>query len=207
MKKSAAERILMNIKMHGEVSAAILADELGITKEGVRLHLKKLEDEALIQSNFKSEGVGRPVAYYSLSEKGSSKFPDTHAQVTVELLQSVKNLLGTNALDLLITDREAKVYARYTQQLSKVKGIENRLEALCKIRSDEGYMAEWKKEEGAYFLIENHCPICAAATECQSFCRSELNNFRQLLDNFQVEREQHIVAGARRCVYRVSGKG
>ena len=68
-------------------------------------------------------------------------------------------------------------------------------------------MAEWKKENNDYFLIENHCPICAAATECQGFCRSELNNFQQLLgDAFTVERVEHIVSGGQRCTYRIRTK-
>lgn len=208
MKKSAPDNILMILKMRGETSLAALASELGITKEGVRLHLLKLVEDGFVTTAFKSEGVGRPVAYYSLSAQGSSKFPDTHAQVTVELLKSVKKLLGENALDLLISDRETQVYKHYENELSNATTIEKRLTRLSKIRSDEGYMAEWKKEKGAYFLIENHCPICAAATECQGFCRSELKNFRQLIGNeFEVERVQHIVSGGQRCVYRITKNG
>ncbi|WP_339917872.1 metalloregulator ArsR/SmtB family transcription factor [Yeosuana marina] len=197
----------MVLKMQGEVSLASLASDLGITKEGVRLHLIKLLDEGLVNSVSKAEGVGRPTTHYSLSEKGLSKFPDTHAQITVELLSSVKNLLGDNALDLLISDRERKVYHRYEKELSTEPTIEKRLQKLSKIRSEEGYMAEWKKENGEYYLIENHCPICAAATLCQGFCRSELNNFKQLVgDGFNVERVQHIIAGENRCTYRISEK-
>lgn len=204
-KKSAADRILMILKMKGETSVADLATEMGITKEGMRLHLLKLAEEDLVKTVSKSEGVGRPVAYYSLSEKGLSKFPDTHAQITVELLKSVKSLLGENALDLLINEREAKVYERYQKALGNANTIEDRLKKLSKIRSDEGYMAEWKKEDDAYFLIENHCPICAAATECQGFCRTELKNFKQLIGNgFDIERVQHIVSGGQRCAYRIT---
>jgi predicted ArsR family transcriptional regulator len=39
-----------------------------------------------------------------------------------------------------------------------------------------------EKEGKEYFLIENHCPICAAATECQGFCRAELSNFGYSLE-------------------------
>jgi predicted ArsR family transcriptional regulator len=53
-------------------------------------------------------------------------------------------------------------------------------------------------------LVENHCPICAAAKECQQFCRSELRVFQQALgDDVRVERVDHILAGARRCAYLV----
>jgi predicted ArsR family transcriptional regulator len=79
---------------------------LGITKEGARQQLIKLSEEGLVNYECKSSGVGRPFTYYSLSQAGMAKFPDSHADITVQLLKSVKTLLGENALDLLITDRE-----------------------------------------------------------------------------------------------------
>lgn len=205
MKKKPSDIILMHLKMRGEADSKEIASELNITKEGARKHLLQLASEGWVETVAKSEGVGRPSIYYKLTDKGLSKFPDSHAQVTVELLQSVKKLLGENALDLLISDREKQVYQRYEKEVGKTKTLESKLNRLCKIRSDEGYMAEWKKENGAYFLIENHCPICAVATECQGFCRTELTNFRQLLGNdYTVERIQHIVTGGQRCTYRIT---
>ncbi|CAH0249150.1 metalloregulator ArsR/SmtB family transcription factor [Chryseobacterium sp. Bi04] len=205
MKKSAADRILMFLKMRGEATSLLIAEELTVTKEGARKHLLNLAQEGLIQSTVKSEGVGRPSTYYILTEKGLGRFPDTHADVTVQLLKSVKNLLGENALDLLISDREKNTHNRYEKALAKSKSLEQRLEILVKVRSDEGYMAEWKKEGHDYFLIENHCPICAAATECQGFCRAELSNFQSLIGkNYTVERVDHIISGGQRCVYKIS---
>lgn len=93
-------------KDEGEATSLLISEELSITKEGARKHLLNLADEGLIRPNVKSEGVGRPSTYYILTEKGLAQFPDTHAEVTVQLLKSVKNLLGENALDLLISDRE-----------------------------------------------------------------------------------------------------
>jgi len=206
MKQPIIDRILIAIKMKGEITAAFLATELGITKEGARLNLLKLADDGLVQSIVKNERVGRPITYYTLSEKGMSWLPDAHAQVTVELLRSVKELLGENALELLIGDREKHTYQRYERALQNTLTLEKRLELLARVRSEEGYMAEWKKENGEYFLIENHCPICAAATECQGFCRAELKNFKSLLgEEYQVERISHIVSGGQRCVYRITG--
>lgn len=205
MKKLAADRILMFLKMRGEATSLLIAKELSITKEGARKHLLNLAEAGLIEPTMKSEGVGRPSTYYTLTDKGLAQFPDTHAEVTVQLLQSVKNLLGENALDLLITDREKNTYDRYEKALSKTKTLEQRLEALAEVRSKEGYMAEWKKEGKEYFLIENHCPICAAATECQGFCRAELSNFQSLIgDDYKVERVDHIVSGGQRCVYKIT---
>ncbi len=205
MKKPAADRILMFLKMRGEATSLLISEELSITKEGARKHLLNLAQEGLIQPHVKSEGVGRPSTYYTLAEKGLAQFPDTHAEVTVQLLRSVKNLLGENALDLLISDREKNTHERYEKALSKTKSLEQRLDALAEARSKEGYMAEWKKEGKEYFLIENHCPICAAAAECQGFCRAELSNFQSLIGKeYTVERIDHIISGGQRCVYKIS---
>ncbi|MES2724598.1 MAG: MarR family transcriptional regulator, partial [Pseudomonadota bacterium] len=55
-----------------------------------------------------------------------------------------------------------------------------------------------------FLLVENHCPICAAAAACQGFCRAELMVFRAVLGpGVHIERTDHILAGARRCAYRI----
>ena len=61
--------------------------------------------------------------------------------------------------------------------------------------------------DGSLLLVENHCPICVAAKACQGFCRSELALFRETLGkDVSVVRDEHIVSGARRCVYRIAAK-
>lgn len=194
----------MLLKMRGQSTALSIAEELSITKEGARKHLLGLAEEGLIKPVSRREGVGRPSTYYLLTEKGINRFPDTHAEVTVQLLQSVKKLLGENALDLLISDREANVYSKYKKAIEQTETIEEKLSVITQKRTEEGYMAEWEKKNGEYYLIENHCPICAAATECQGFCRSELNNFKQLIGtDYTIERVEYIIEKGRRCVYRI----
>jgi predicted ArsR family transcriptional regulator len=62
-----------------------------------------------------------------------------------------------------------------------------------------------RKTDGSFLLKENHCPICVAARTCQGLCRSELELFRRLLGpEAEVERVEHIIAGAGRCAYRIT---
>jgi len=205
MNQSIGDRILMILKEKGKISAAVLALELGITKEGARLHLLKLTEKDFVTTIPKNEGVGRPVTYYFLSQKGQSRFPNSHATVTVELLRSVKKLLGENAVNLLINDRENQIYQRYEQELQHTTTLEERLQHLSNIRSAEGYMAEWTTENGEYFFTQHHCPIGTAAGECQGFYDAELASFKKLMgDEFQIERIQHILSGSHRCIYKIS---
>ena len=69
----------------------------------------------------------------------------------------------------------------------------------------DSYMASVAKDTlDSFLLIENHCPICAAAAACQGLCRSELEVFRAVLgSDVTVERIDHILAGAPRCAYRI----
>ncbi len=204
MKRDSSDRILTLLKMKGKATAGLIAEELAMTKEGARKHLLNLSAGNLVKATVKGEGVGRPSVYYSLTDKGLSRFPDNHAEITVQLLKSVKKLLGDNALDLLISDRSTMVYEKYAKEIKDTDTLEQKLEIFSKKRSGEGYMAEWRKEGRTYYLVENHCPICAAATECGGFCLSESRTIKQLIGpGYNVERVEHIVENGNRCVYKI----
>jgi predicted ArsR family transcriptional regulator len=109
-------------------------------------------------------------------------------------------------LEKLIRVRETGTRKRYEALLSGEQTLARKIAHLAEIRNKEGYMATWEKEEdGCYLLIENHCPICAAASACTGFCRSEQAIFEHVLGrDVRVERVEHLLAGARRCAYRIT---
>lgn len=198
------ERAVSILKTEGPKSVKDLADEMGITTEGVRFHLMKLEKKGLVESESEAEGRGRPKQIWSLTEKGHNRFPDAHADLTANLIDMMRKTLGQNAVDDVIETHEKKTLSRYNKELEDADTLEDRVEKLAEIRSREGYMAEYKKDEEEFLLIENHCPICTAAKACQGFCRAEHNIFQEVLgDDVKVERTEHIIKGARRCAYRI----
>lgn len=200
-------RVLLFIKMNGAQPASVIAKEFGMTGEGARLHLIRLMEEELVKQEHLSKGVGRPVTLYSITDKGHTRFPDSHAELTTQLLTSIKALLGQEALNQVILAREKTTFKRYAEAMKNLNDLEDKLTRLVGIRAQEGYMAEWQKGKNSYLFIENHCPICAAATACPEFCHSELKNFRQLLGkDVQIERDDHIIQGARRCAYKIIPK-
>ena len=110
-------------------------------------------------------------------------------------------------LDRLIDARAAESRAAYAVALEGSADLREKVARLAEARTREGYMAESWAEGGGYVLVDNHCPICVAATACQGLCRAELETFREVLGgDVSVEREEHIVGGDRRCAYRVSLK-
>ena len=90
--------------------------------------------------------------------------------------------MAKKAWKKLIAAREADTLAVYRDAMEGANTVAQKVERLAAIRSNEGYMAEWEEsEDGSLTLIENHCPICAAAATCQKFCRAELEIFSAVL--------------------------
>lgn len=207
--RSVSDRILLLLKTKGPQTAADLGNELGTTSENARQQLMKLSGEGLVEPESVVRGVGRPSQFWQLTTRGHGRFPDTHAELTVGLLRNIRDLLGADALDRLIGAREDEMRAAYSAELKNTNDLEARIAGLAGIRTREGYMAEWRAADDGegWLLIENHCPICAAATACQGFCRAELAIFQEMLGpECSVERTEHIVYGARRCAYHVQPK-
>ena len=203
--ESADDRLLFALKTKGAMTAQRLAHQLGISTVAVRKQLSRLEQGELVQFQEEVRGPGRPERVWRLTAKGHGRFPDSHSDLTLELINSIRRVFGEEGLDRLIGEREQTMQTSYKHAVRKHSDLAERVAALARIRAREGYMAEIEPlEDGAYLLIENHCPICAAAMACQGFCRSELNVFKTVLGpETRVERTDHILAGARRCAYRI----
>lgn len=201
---STAERILFFIKSKGPTSTAVLSQALEMTAEAARQQVQKLLAQGLIEGRQEAAtGVGRPRQSWALTEAGNRKFPDTHSQLTVQLIGSIRQLFGEEGLDRLITQREIETRDMYLNACAGLP-LAQRLERLAEIRSAEGYMAHITEDEAGWLLVEEHCPICAAAKTCQGFCRSELQIFQEVLaDCATITREEHLLSGGLRCVYRV----
>jgi predicted ArsR family transcriptional regulator len=206
MSTDSSARVLYSLKSRGPLGTEELACVLGITKVGTRQHLAKLHDDDLVAYEERSGEVGRPKRIWRLTAKGHARFPDTHGDLTVSLIDGIRSVFGAAGLDRLIQARQETMVAGYRQVLEQLADLNDRVHALARLRTMEGYMAQAKRQrDGSFLLIEDHCPICAAAQACQGFCRSELEVFGAAFGaDVSVTREEHLLSGARRCVYRIA---
>ena len=200
------DHVLYLLKTRGPQSAQTLAELLGLTSMGARRQLEAAQEKGLADFDDVADKVGRPSRRWQLTAAGHARFPDRHADLTLQMITQVRVLFGDEGLDQLIAARERDSEAAYRAALGRADaGVAAQAGALAAARDAEGYMAEIEaQDDGSVLLIENHCPICAAATACQGFCRSELQVFQRVLgDGCTVERAEHLLSGARRCVYRI----
>jgi predicted ArsR family transcriptional regulator len=204
----AKRRIVERLQRLDGATAADLAEDLGLTGAAVRQHLDGLADLGLAAKAevTRPGGRGRPAQRWVLTPLARSLFPDRHADLTVELLDLVRDELGEAALDQLIDGRTRRQRRAYDAALATAEDLRDRAVRLAGVRSAEGYAAEVvdAPDGDGLLLVERHCPICEAATACQGLCRSELEVFRAVLGaGAEVHREQHLLAGDTRCTYRI----
>ncbi|WP_298443479.1 metalloregulator ArsR/SmtB family transcription factor [uncultured Ferrimonas sp.] len=204
---SSSSKILFYLKQHGASALQQIADALGVTTMGARGHLHKLEQQQLLEFNDISKGPGRPTRHWQLTASGHAHFGDRHQDFNLQLLDAIDSLFGEQGLTQLIEHRSQKQQQHYQQALADCHGIEQKLQVLAQLRQQEGYMARIETTAEGYVLIEDHCPICAAASRCQGLCQQELELFQGLLiDEATVKRSEHLLASGRRCAYLVTVK-
>lgn len=203
----AQRRIVDHLKRAGASTTAAIADALGVTTQAVRPQLVELEEHGLVIAETLVTGSrGRPPVGWALSPMAIDLFPDRHADLTVELIQTMRSELGDEAIDAVLAARDRAHLAELDQRMAHLAttDLAGRVAALADQRTRQGYMAEVASDGDALVLTEHHCPVCAAATECQRLCRNELELFRAAIgDGAEVERTDHLLSGDQRCVYRI----
>lgn len=197
--------ILDLLKRFGPSDAQTLAERLAVSAMAVRQHLYALDDDGFVDHVVERRGPGRPAKLWRLTSEAAAFFPDGHAALGLELIAAMRETFGEAGIDRLVAARAEGQRQDYAARLAPYETLAAKLAALAVIRSEEGYMAAVEAgPDGALLLVENHCPICAAAAACQGLCRGELELFRAVLGvDVGIERVEHIPEGARRCAYAV----
>ena len=202
---STRRSILELLKQEGHVDTRGLADRLGLTPMAIRLHLYGLEEEGFITHGEQRRSRGRPAKVWSLTPAADTLFPDRHSDLTLSLLEATRTAHGEAGVRKVLAAWSRRQAAAYRKRIPAQAPLSRRLKLLAEIRTEEGYMAEVQPlRDGSHELIEKHCPICVAAKACTGLCQAEMDSFRAALGrSVRLERTEHILAGGRRCVYRL----
>jgi iron-sulfur cluster biosynthesis transcriptional regulator SufR len=204
-KQKVKDQILHLLKMQGAQTAAALAAQVQVSPMAIRQHLQSLQADRWVTYQEERRPLGRPVKLWMLTAQAGDRFPNSHADLLVDLLKSVESVFGDAGLEQLVAERSQRQVQSYQAKVT-AGSWQQRVRAIAQLRTQEGYMAEVVElPDGDLLLVENHCPICAAAQTCQKLCGAELAMFRAVLGTaVTVERVEHILAGNRRCAYRVA---
>jgi DeoR family suf operon transcriptional repressor len=143
---------------------------------------------------------------YSATADADAFFPKAYGELTNELLGYVAETDGALLDDLFAKRREHRIEnARIRLEPNRTLGA--KVAELTRILDEDGYLASSEKVgPGVYRIVEHNCAIWAVAERYGQACTSEIEFIRAALDGADVERVQHMVAGARRCAYEVRAR-
>ncbi|NIP25340.1 MAG: transcriptional regulator [Phycisphaerae bacterium] len=197
--------ILLALKEQGGKTADELAVLLKISAVAVRRHLDNLKHAELIKYEEVQQGMGRPKFVYSLTEKAEHIFPRNYEELAHDILDTIRELYGQEAVDAIFAKRYQKIKETYTAQIN-AETLQERLDQLTKLRRTDGYMADWTVgENGTFILTELNCPIQHVAEGCCQACEQDLKLFNELLDA-EVTRQDHLIQGDQACSYAIIPK-
>lgn len=209
---STKQDILQYLLKQGQASAQELAENLQISPQAVRRHLKDLETEGLIVHQAVQAGMGRPNYIYALSAAGRDRFPDRYDEFAVSLLDTLAETVGKEQMKSILRKQWERKAAEYRDRLG-TGPLKERVDKLVELRRAEGYMAEChlvnsnnSLQEERYILTEYNCAISHIAESYPSVCGHELEMFAVALPDCKVERTHWIVNGEHRCGYMIQPK-
>ncbi|WP_018932573.1 helix-turn-helix transcriptional regulator [Gracilibacillus lacisalsi] len=202
--QSTRAMILELLKKNQSLSVNGISNFLNITEMAIRKHLIKLESEKLITSRTVRQPMGRPVIYYSLTTAGENVFPKSYDLLTMEFLRDMEDTIGMEAIDQLFEKREERLRQKYRRRIFIEDPIAERVKALVKVQSDNGYMSEFHEEDKDQLsFAQYNCPIAAIADKYDKPCDCELNLFKSVLGTEKVMRVECIAKGGTACKYVV----
>ncbi len=144
----ARDKILFYLKTRGPLTAAAVASRLDVTPMAVRQHLYDLERQGLVTHEDRRARVGRPARHWSLTPKASGRFPDSHGQLMVSLIEAARTAFGEAGLERLVAERVKQQSASYRRRLPGADApLEKRLAAIVNLRREEGCLDMFPEHE------------------------------------------------------------
>ncbi|MCC2684207.1 MAG: putative transcriptional regulator [Paenibacillaceae bacterium] len=198
------QSILFALKNKGPATIFELSGELSMTREAVRLQLMQLEGEGWVEKQTRREtgsSGGRPSMVYSITPKGEYLFPKHYDTLTVEVIDTVADRLGPEALREILA---AMADSRVREWEPRLRGLDldKRIEALKDIYlSEDAYMDVEKTKDGLC-LIERNCPFFHVASRRPALCSVTVAVLTRLF-GYRVERVKKFQDGDGRCAFHI----
>lgn len=200
---SSKQDILDYLLRQGQATAKELAQNLDISPQAIRRHLKDLELEGLLEYQKSHLKMGRPQYIYQLSRQGRDRFPNGYGEFAVSFLDTLAETVGQEQVNHVLRKQWQRKAAEYQSRIGEGT-LEERVKKLLALRQAEGYMAElYQLQENTYLLSEHNCAISEVAESYPSVCGHELEMFAAILPDCTIERTHWINHGEHRCGYRI----
>jgi predicted ArsR family transcriptional regulator len=138
---------------------------------------------------------------YRLTSSGEGLFPRRYEATLNEVLDHVVQREGRAAAVAVLLERYQNLTRKLRAELADEPPAE-RLAAVARFLSDEGYMAESSGSATGGVLVEHNCAVQGVAERFPEICTAEARFLADVL-GAEVDRREHILGGCSACEYRV----
>jgi DeoR family suf operon transcriptional repressor len=201
--------VLYALRRSGQATADDIARRLDMTVSGARQHLTALVDDGFAEATELPRPPGqrgRAQLAYTVTDRADALFPKAYGELTNELLGYVSES-DSELVDTLFCRRRDERIRNANERLGKKRTLKAKVVELTRILDDDGYLATCEDiGPGVFHIVEHNCAIWAVAQKYGQACTSELAFIRSVLPEADVERIQHMIAGAPHCAYEVRAR-
>jgi len=199
-------KILYYLKVMKQAGLKDLSKVMKISRMAVHKHLSDLQDRGLVESVEIRKGVGRPTMQYSLSSTGKTAFPRSYGEIATHALDYLEKKMGKDAVESVLRERQKELIEKYSIRMKDME-FDDKVKVLARIRDEEGYIAESKKDRkrNSHTLLEFNCPIIMIAEKHWEACSIETELFEHILDA-KVEVTHRAAKGDSICKFLIKEK-
>jgi predicted ArsR family transcriptional regulator len=183
-----------------------LSKAMKISKMAIHKHLVELQNRGLVESTDIRIGVGRPKMLYSLTSIGKTIFPKSYADIATIAIDFIEQNMGKNSVEAVLRKRQSDLYDKYYLRIKNLD-FDHKVKELAKMRDEEGYIAESKKNQknNSHTLLEYNCPIIMIAEKHWEACYIETDLFEKVLDA-KIEVTHRAAKGDSVCKFMIKQK-
>jgi DeoR family suf operon transcriptional repressor len=169
----------------------------------MRQHLTALTNDGLVAHDEVRGGRGRPKHLFHLAPAAEGLFPKTYSELTNELLDYVADADPELLEQVFERRRDRRIEGAQARLAGR--DLAGQVAELNAILDEDGYLAEWiAMDDGSYRIVEHNCAILGVASRYGQACTAEIEFIRTVLPGAEVNRVEHMMAGARRCAYEIT---
>jgi predicted ArsR family transcriptional regulator len=202
------KKILWYLKVMQKAGLEELAKSMDISRMAVHKHLTLLQKRGLVEGFGTRTGVGRPKMMYQLTNQSKTVFPKSYGAIASYALDFIEKNMGKDAVEKVLRERQDELFQSYYERLKDFE-FDERVDELARIRDEEGYMAESKKQQpkgnANRILLEYNCPIIQVAEKHWEACSTETQLFEKLLDA-KIETTHRAAKGDLICKFVIREK-
>ncbi len=199
--QSTRERVLHTLLTHQHCTINEIADAVDINPISVRHHITKLQADGLVDSAEERHGVGRPRRVYYLSENGREHFPSRYLRLTLRLLEQLKETVPQPMINQLFSEMAKDLAADHAPELAGLS-IEQRLDLVQKLLTNEGFTVDWQRQGDYYQIRESNCPYFHVGQNHPEVCTVDQTLISNVL-SVPAEKIQCMLYGDAHCTFVV----